>query len=147
MGGEKNVHRNLYNEEFHYAGLDIPEMACMCVYLCVCMRVYIYIISEYRTACFIDRDKIRLHLPPASFPAASVSGSCMNHDAPVSSPWDRFFVSSTFGIVFGDVSGIVRVSARELADRLACGRSEQTNEVARERSASSSEDRTMRNDE
>jgi len=37
-------------------------------------RVYTYTrvsmyISEYRTsACFIDRDKIRLHLPPSSFP-------------------------------------------------------------------------------
>lgn len=123
MDGGKNVHRNLYNEEFHYAELDIPEReprVCVRarVYICICIYVYIYIhILEYRAACFIDRDKIRLHLPPISLVAPSspsgaytfyppppyeplLSGSCMNHDAPVSSPGDRFFVSPTFGIVF-----------------------------------------------
>lgn len=56
------------------------------VYACICIYIYIF---EYRAACFIDRDKIRLHLPPTL--PLSLSGSCMNHDTPVSSPWDRFF--------------------------------------------------------
>lgn len=90
MGGGKNVHRNLYNEEFHYAGLDIPEIVCVCV----CMggggyiHIYIYI-PEYRTACFIDRDKIRLHLPP-SLPLPL---SCSVHE---SRHARKFFVGPIF---------------------------------------------------
>lgn len=38
MGGGKNVHRNLYNEEFHYAELDIPEIVCVGIYI----YTYIY---------------------------------------------------------------------------------------------------------
>lgn len=44
MGGGKNVHRNLYNEEFHYTALDIHDTGCLCV--CVvhaCTFMYIHI--------------------------------------------------------------------------------------------------------
>lgn len=43
MGGGKNVHRNLYNEEFHYAGLDIYGIVCVHA-ICMCMytRIYTY---------------------------------------------------------------------------------------------------------
>lgn len=41
MGGGKNVHRNLYNEEFHYAGLDIHD-TCVCMCGARVLRVHMY---------------------------------------------------------------------------------------------------------
>lgn len=48
------------------------------------------LVSEYRTACFIDRDKIRLHFePPPTWTTSSVheSGHCRNLTR------NQFFVS------------------------------------------------------
>lgn len=37
------------------------------------------LVSEYRTTCFIDRDKIRLHFEPPSTDQPLRPFSCMNH--------------------------------------------------------------------
>lgn len=96
MGGGKNVHRNLYNEEFHYAGLDISEIVCMCVCMYACMRViyiYIYIYRNIeRRASSTEIRSVYICLPLYPSPILAL---CMNHDTPVSSSWDRFFVSPT----------------------------------------------------
>lgn len=108
MSGGKNVHRNLYNEEFHYAGLDIHDtLRRVYVYMwCMRVRIYTYICiyrnierrvssTEIRSVYICRQPSSRCPLPPVPPPPA-FSSLCMNHDALVSSPWNRFFVSSTF---------------------------------------------------
>lgn len=108
MSGGKNVHRNLYNEEFHYAGLDIHDTLRRVYMWCMRVRIYTYIYvyrnierrvssTEIRSVYICRQPSSRCPLPPVSHhPPPAFSSLCMNHDALVSSPWNRFFVSSTF---------------------------------------------------
>jgi len=133
MGGGKNVHRNLYNEEFHYAELDIPEIVCVGIYI----YTYIYRNIEQRASSTEIRSVyICLPLYSSLLPFTP----CMNHDTPVSSPWDRFFVSLTSAR-----SSLRRERNLALALRLARDREGETSRELNERSASG--DRTMHNDE
>lgn len=106
MGGGKNVHRNLYNEEFHYTRLDIHDTVYLrvrVVHVCVYTHAYTHTprnierrvsSTEIRSVYICCQPPSRCPLP---FPHLSAfSDLCMNHDAPASSPCDRFFVSPTF---------------------------------------------------
>jgi len=62
------------------------------IYMCVCRNIERRASSTEIRSVYICRQPLsRCPLSPPTF-----SGLCMNHDAPVSSPWDRFFVSPTF---------------------------------------------------
>jgi len=115
MGGGKNVHRNLYNEEFHYTGLDIYDTVYLrvrVVHVHVYTHTYIHMYThthihtsqniERRVSSTEIRSVYICRQPPSRCPLplprhSAFSDLCMNHDAPVSSPWwNRFFVSPTF---------------------------------------------------
>lgn len=110
----------------------------VCARVCEYIHIYIYM-PEYRTACFIDRDKIRLHLPP-SLPLPL---SCFVHES-------RHARKFSVGPIFRFAHIFARSSLRRernlaLALRLARDREGETSRELNERSASG--DRTMHNDE
>lgn len=81
-------------------------VVCMCTCgACVYVYTHIYVYrnierrvssTEIRSVYICRQPSSRCPLPPAPPPPPAFSSLCMNHDALVSSPWNRFFVSSTF---------------------------------------------------